>query len=86
MAFVQAKAQLEASKEQASMLKQSLTQTTSTLEDSEKEVNKLSQSLDKAEKQAKSLTARVRSPPCYLYCPGCPPVAAGRGVGHPMGN
>ena len=68
---MQAQAQLEASKDQATMLKQSLAQTTSTLEESEKEVSKLSASIDKAEKQAKSLTARVRS---FLAAP--PPAAS----------
>lgn len=56
-------AQLAASKEKVVVLTQSLSQTTSALEESEREVEKLAKSVAEAEKTAARLTARVQ--PCF---------------------
>jgi chromosome segregation ATPase len=53
-------AQLAASKDKVVMLTQSLSQTTSTLEESEREVDKLAKSVAQSEKKATGLAARVR--------------------------
>lgn len=59
---VQLSSQLSASKEESSVLKQSLSQTTSALEDSEKHVDKLTSDLTAAKQHAVNITARVGKP------------------------